>query len=509
MRFRSIAVVAVACTAVAACSGLKDALTAHVDVVARAASQELTVNRLGDLLGNAKIQVPVTKDNAAIVADLWTGYEQVGYAAAHNDSLNDKKAIDAAFAPLINQQKLNHFMDSLSKSFKVDSASETTYNQAAGGMLAARHILIGFKNPGVPGTAAEKDSLRKRAQEIRAQVTPANFADLAKKYSTDPTAQQNGGNLGIFPAGQMIAPFYDATKALKPGEISQPVETQFGFHIIQRMPYADVAKEYSAQYAPMAKHIADSTYLANLETSSNVQVKDNAVSTVKTVAREPAKHRTDKGTLATFKGGELSVADFLNWIDAVPPQQQILQRIPQAADSELKPFVKQVAMQQLLLKQAQDAKVDIPEEMRTNLYSSVSQLVLQVWQTLGVDPKMLADSAKSVPERERLAAARVDAYLDKMMGGGAQVLNVPAPLKKMLDAKYESSVNQQGIDRSVERAQKLRASADSARTANQPKSAVPMPGVPGMTPPGGEASPPPGAQPPAPQPATPPAKKTP
>ena len=401
-------------------------------------------------------------------------------------------------------------MDSLSKTFKVDSANETTYTQAAGGMLAARHILIGYKNPGVPGTAAEKDSLRKRAQEIRAQVTPANFTDLAKKYSTDPTAAQNGGNLGIFPAGQMIAPFYDATKALKPGEISQPVETQFGFHIIQRLPYADVAKEYNAQYAPMAKHIADSTYLATLEANSNVQVKDNAAAMMKD-GREGCrpKHRADKGTLATFKGGELTVADFLNWIDAVPPQQQILQRIPQAADSELKPFVKQVATQQLLLKQAQDAKIDIPEEMRTNLYSSVGQLVTNVWQQLGVDPKMLADSAKSTAEKERLAASRVDAYLDKMMGGQAQVLNVPPPLKKMLDLKYESSVNSQGIDRSVERAQKLRASSDSARAANQPKSAVPMPGMPGMAPPGAQGPPPAGAQPPAPQPNTPPGTKKP
>ncbi|HEY4306790.1 MAG TPA: peptidylprolyl isomerase [Gemmatimonadaceae bacterium] len=511
MRFRSIAGVAVACTAVAACSGLKDALTAHVDVVARAGSQELSVNRLGDLLGNAKIQVPVTKENAAIVADLWAGYEQVGYAAAHNDSLSDKKSIDAAFAPLINQQKLNRYMDSISKTFKVDSASETTYNQAAGGLLAARHILIGFKNPGVPGTAAEKDSLRKRAQEIRAQVTPANFTDLAKKFSTDPTAAQNGGNLGIFPAGQMIQPFYDATKALKPGEISQPVETQFGFHIIQRLPYADAAKDYQAQYAPMAKHIADSAYVANLESTSSVQVKDNAAASVKEAAKEPSKHRNDKGTLATFKGGDLTIADFLSWVDAVPPQQQILQRIPQAADSELKPFVKQVAMQQLLLKQANDAKVDIPAEMRTNLYSSVSQLVLQVWQQLGVDPKMLADSAKSTAEREKMAAGRVDAYLEKMMGGQAQVLNVPPPLKKMLDSKYESSVNSQGVDRAVERAQKLRASSDSARAASQPKSAVPMPGMPGMAPPPGGEAPPPGAmQPPAPQPNTPPAaKKTP
>jgi hypothetical protein len=304
----------------------------------------------------------------------------------------------------------------------------------------------------------------------------------------------------------MIAPFYNATKALKPGEISQPVETQFGYHIIQRLPYADAQKDYAAQYSPMAKHLADSAYLGNLESTSNVQVKDNAVSTVKDVAREPAKHRTDKGTLATFKGGELTVADFLNWIDAVPPQQQILQRIPQAADSELKPFVKQVAMQQLLLKQATDAKVDIPEEVRTNLYSSVSQLVLQVWQTLGVDPKMLADSAKNQAEKDRLAATRVDAYLDKMMSGQAQVLNIPAPLKKMLDAKYESSVNSQGIDRAVERAQKLRASSDSARSANQPKSAVPMPGMPPGAQP--EPAPPVGAQPPNPT-TPPPAKKTP
>jgi hypothetical protein len=188
----------------------------------------------------------------------------------------------------------------------------------------------------------------------------------------------------------------------------------------------------------------------------------------------------------------------------VPPQQQLLQRIPQAPDSELKPFVKQVAMQQLLLQRAEQAHVDIPAEMRTNLYSSVAQLVQQVWQQLGVDPKSLADSAKTTAEKERLAASRVDAYLDRMMSGQAQVMNIPVPLKKMLDTKYESSVNSQGVDRAVERAQKVRASADSARAANQPKSAVPIPGMGGATPPGAApAGPPPGAAPAGPPPGTP------
>jgi hypothetical protein len=93
-----------------------------------------------------------------------------------------------------------------------------------------------------------------------------------------------------------------------------------------------------------------------------------------------------------------------------------------------------------------------------------------------------------------------------MMAGQAQPLSVPRPLKKLLDAKYESSVNPAGIDRGFERAQKLRATADSARAANQPKSAVPLPGAGG--PPGGAAAPE-TQPPPQPQPKTPPATKKP
>ena len=76
-------------------------------------------------------------------------------------------------------------------------------------------------------------------------------------------------------------------------------------------------------------------------------------------------------------------------------------------------------MQQLLLKRRRTAKVDIPR--RADQPVLVDRPArLQVWQTLGVDPKMLADSAKSTAEKERLAATRVDAYLDKMMAGTAQ-----------------------------------------------------------------------------------------
>ena len=94
-----------------------------------------------------------------------------------------------------------------------------------------------------------------------------------------------------------------------------------------------------------------------------------------------------------------------------------------------------------------------------------------------------------------MAASRVDSYLDRMLAGQAQLITVPTPIKKMLNAKYEVTMNPTGIDRAFERAQHVRASADSARAANQPKTQVPIPGMgaPGGAPPSG----PPAGAPPA------------
>src|SRR3954447_19589913 len=118
-----------------ACDGLKEALTAHVDVVARAASQELSVTRLSDLLGNAKIQIPINKDVATLVArDLWVPYQLLGAAAAKGDSLSDPKAIDAAAAGMIDQAKLQKFMEHVASTMPSDTGSQAGYDAGANGL---------------------------------------------------------------------------------------------------------------------------------------------------------------------------------------------------------------------------------------------------------------------------------------------------------------------------------------------------------------------------------------
>ena len=85
--------------------------------------------------------------------------------------------------------------------------------------IRARHILV-----------ADEETAKKVIAELK---SGGDFAELAKKYSTDPGAQ-SGGDLGFFKKGDMLPEFSDAAFMLKPGETTQtPVKTRFGWHVIQ------------------------------------------------------------------------------------------------------------------------------------------------------------------------------------------------------------------------------------------------------------------------------------
>src|SRR5213078_4356345 len=82
---------------------------------------------------------------------------------------------------------------------------------------------------------AERDKARAKAEALLAEVKkdPSKFAEIAKKSSEDPGSAPNGGDLDFFGRGAMTKPFEDAAFALKPGEISGVVQSDFGFHIIK------------------------------------------------------------------------------------------------------------------------------------------------------------------------------------------------------------------------------------------------------------------------------------
>ena len=99
------------------------------------------------------------------------------------------------------------------------------------GGVQARHILIS-----VSPDAAEPDKAeaRERARRLRGKVEDgADFEALAREHSDDPGSASNGGDLGLVVEGRTVPAFEDALFALEPGELSDVVETPFGFHVIQ------------------------------------------------------------------------------------------------------------------------------------------------------------------------------------------------------------------------------------------------------------------------------------
>jgi peptidyl-prolyl cis-trans isomerase D len=123
----------------------------------------------------------------------------------------------------------------------------------------ASHILVKAES-GAP--AAERAKARAKAEALLAEVrkTPTAFAELARKNSDDSGSAAQGGDLDFFGRGQMVKPFEDAAFALKTGELSGIVESDFGFHIItltavrggQSRPFEAVRAEVEAEARKVA-----------------------------------------------------------------------------------------------------------------------------------------------------------------------------------------------------------------------------------------------------------------
>jgi len=104
-----------------------------------------------------------------------------------------------------------------------DADAQVFYNSQMGTLksdeVRARHILVDSKD---------------RAREVYEKLAHgSDFAQLAKEYSKDPGSKDQGGELGFFGRGQMVPQFEEVAFGLKKGEISEPFESQFGWHIVR------------------------------------------------------------------------------------------------------------------------------------------------------------------------------------------------------------------------------------------------------------------------------------
>ena len=179
--------------------------------------------------------------------------------------------------PLLRQALLQQKL--MEKVAKVPNPSDEELKRSYD-LLTIRHILVSTGN-------RTEEQARKRAEEILQKVrSGADFAKLAKEFSDDPGSKQNGGSLGAIPRSQVAAlfvpEFAKAVEALQPGQVSDLVKTQYGFHIIRldgvkpNVP-ADFEKnkaEYAKQYVETLRNAKWQQYLAQLRRTAKIEILD-------------------------------------------------------------------------------------------------------------------------------------------------------------------------------------------------------------------------------------------
>lgn len=470
------------------CSSFRDLFSAHADTAAEAGGTKLSSDRLAKILAGASGRQKITRESAEFIAGTWVEYALFAQAVAQDQLPTDSASIAEALWPEISELKGTHFHDTLmaDRTALSDSAADSLYR--APDVRLLQHILFGVRPNSAPD---QRGATRRKAEGTLTRLRGgASFDALAAQLSEDPGSRADSGYLPPSPRGRYVAAFDSVGWSLAPGQMSGLVETPFGFHIIRRPSLAEARPRLADYLTERAGVRLDSLYMDSLAASNDIEVLDGAPAAMRAGAESPHDSRNSGKVLTRFKGGELTVKEYLRWVRVLPPQYGAQLRT--ANDSMLTQFAKVLSQNVLLLREADSAGIRVTPlewaDMKRRYLAALDTLKAEM-QLGGSD---LTDASVPEEQREKLATLKVEQYFDGLVEGKIRLRPLPSALAMLLRDRMPNRLYDAGINSAVEAALTLRAQADSAAGR-----APAMQRAPGPAPVPGGALPGPGGAPPA------------
>lgn len=460
---------------------------ARSDVAASAGGHELSAERVSTIMtqsgGGPTVQA------AEFIANLWLDYSLFARAVADKQVPKDSAEINEVLWPTLSTIKVNLWRDTVrARRFTLTPATvDSAYNSNDGRIF--QHIIV------IPAgtSAADSAAARRAVTNALAQVRAGkSFGELAAEISAD-GSKQDEGYLPFGPRGQFVPEFEDVAWKLAPGETSDLVTTQFGYHLIRRPPLAEARSRVEQGVTQGGAGKTDSLYLEELAKAANLEVTSGAAAAMKSAALAPDDVRKSNRALVKMKGGDVTLADFVRWTAMFPLQGKM--QIRNANDTLLTGFARELGLRTLLLRAADSAGLQIEPQMMQFAHVRYDQMVTQLRSELGLDVPELADSSSLTAEaRLKLASEKVEDFFTRLLDGRAQMVVMPPELGDYLRGRGRGKVNPAGIARAVELATAQR-TRDSAEAASRP--GAPAPGAvqsaPGGPPIGDPPASPPGS----------------
>jgi hypothetical protein len=446
-----------------------DAFSSQSNVVATAAGQRLETDRMVSML--TSIRAPVTPEAAEVLTDVWVNLNLFAEAKVNGRLEADSARVTRVMWPQILQARMQTWLDTLHA--KVAPPNEASADSAydKGDVRVFQHIIV---TPG--GTAAsDTAAARNRISGYLAQIRRGGDFGALARNNTD-ASKDDQGYLPVGGRGQFVPEFENVAWTLEPGQVSDVVQTSFGFHLIRRPP----RDEARARFLPFVERSNvtrnDSLYLANLAATKGLKVQQNASRHLKEAAENFDAARKNGQRLASFRGGSLTVADFARWLEMMQPGAH--RQVANSPDSLLDNFVEQLAQNTLVIHQMDSAGVAVPVANWQALQLSYRAMTEQMAAVMGLTDSAVVDSTRPREARLDTAATRVSHFIDQLLTGQAQFRPLAPPLAGYLRETGRYRINRAGLTRAVELAT-AKWKADSANMTNNPPGAIqPAPGGP-------------------------------
>jgi hypothetical protein len=300
------------------------------------------------------------------IAELWIDYTVLAEAVLE-DSVLTSFDLDAVGEQQDRQRRVLNLRDlviTVDTTFTDGELRERFEREDPAREIRARHILV---SPVPDATPAQRDSTRLYVEEIRARALGGeDFAQLAIAFSVDGSAP-DGGDLGFFRRGQMVPEFEEVAFSLEPGEVSEVVETQFGFHIIKveevrRPEFEEVRIEYLRALQAQARQEAEGEYIAELERAAAVTLAPNAPDVIRAIAENPWRPLEASETaepLAQWAGGELTAEEIYEYLRSQP--REVLDQVRASAGAGWEDLLRNFVRQEILVARADSLGVESAE----------------------------------------------------------------------------------------------------------------------------------------------------
>ena len=275
-------------------------------VLARAAGHELTVDEIVEIILRQD-GLPNEPSVVEGLATFWVDYMLLAVAAQEDPQLSGVN-LDPLLSTQFEQEIIQSYMLSVVEpdTAITDEELREQWDRAPpADSVRARHILLAY-----PALAsdAQSDSVMQLAVQLQQRANSGeSFEALARQYSEDSGSAVQGGDLGFFGRGAMVPPFEEAAYALAVGEVSDPVASTFGLHIIQVVDrktttFESARDSFRNDVILQRVRAADSTFFARLEQEERIAVNAGAAEVLRELATSP---RTTRGGESDESGARL------------------------------------------------------------------------------------------------------------------------------------------------------------------------------------------------------------